>query len=107
MIPLKELKTRFLEYLEIEKGSALRTVENYDHYLTKFLDFAQKNGAKDPADITQEVVREFRLSLNRQKINSAGDTVSKRTQNYYMIALRRFLKYLSKQGIQSLSTDQI
>jgi len=107
MVSLKELKTRFLEYLEIEKGSALRTIENYDHYLTKFLDFAQKNGAKSPEDITEDVVREFRLSLNRQKVNSAGDTVSKRTQNYYMIALRRFLKYLTKKGIKSLSTDQI
>jgi len=107
MTSLKELKTQFLEYVEIEKGSAMRTVENYDHYLTRFLDFVQKSGVKNPEDITQDVVREFRLFLNRQKINSAGDTVSKRTQNYYMIALRRFLKYLSKQGIQSLSTDQI
>ena len=107
MASLKQLKTRFLEYLEIEKGSALRTVENYDHYLTKFINFAEKSGAKNPEDITQDVVREFRLSLNRQKINAAGDTVSKRTQNYYLIALRRFLKYLAKQSIQSLSTDQI
>lgn len=107
MTSLKQLKTQFLEYIEIEKGSALRTVENYDHYLTKFLEFAQKSGAENPADITGEVVHEFRLFLNRQKINSAGDTVSKRTQNYYMIALRRFLKYLAKQGIVSLSTDQI
>lgn len=107
MTSLKQLKTQFLEYIEIEKGSAMRTVENYNHYLTKFLDFAQKSGAKNPEDITQDVVREFRLFLNRQKINSAGDTVSRQTQNYYMIALRRFLKYLSRQGIQSLSTDQI
>ena len=107
MASLKQLKTQFLEYMEIEKGSARRTIENYDHYLTKFLDFAQKNDVKNPEDIKEEVVREFRLFLNRQKTNSAGDTVSKRTQNYYMIALRRFLKYLSKQGIQSLSTDQI
>src|SRR3989344_4841861 len=107
MASLKQLKTQFLEYTEIEKGSALRTVENYDHYLTKFLDFAEKSGAKNPEDITQDVVRDFRIFLNRQKINAAGDTVSKRTQNYYLIALRRFLKYLARQGIKSLSTDQI
>ncbi|OGI63829.1 hypothetical protein A3A95_00065 [Candidatus Nomurabacteria bacterium RIFCSPLOWO2_01_FULL_39_18] len=107
MASLKQLKTQFLEYNEIEKGSALRTIENYDHYLTKFMDFAEKNGVKNPEDITQDIVRDFRLFLNRQKINSDGDTVSKRTQNYYMIALRRFLKYLTRQGIKSLSTDQI
>ncbi|MFA6520141.1 MAG: tyrosine-type recombinase/integrase [Candidatus Paceibacterota bacterium] len=108
MVTLKELKTRFLEYLEIEKGAALRTIENYDHYLTKFLEFIKKNNSTDrPEDITADSVREFRLWLNRQKTNSIGDTVTRKTQNYYMIALRMFLKYLSKQGIKSLSTDQI
>lgn len=108
MSPLKEQKTRFLEYIEIEKGRALRTVENYNHYLSRFLDFAEKNGdVQKPEDINAELVREFRLWLNRQKLNGAGDTVSKKTQNYHLIALRMFLKYLGKMGIQSLSADQI
>ncbi len=108
MALLKEFKTRFLEYLEIEKGAALRTIENYDFYLGRFLDYAEKSGgAKSPADITPEVEREFRIWLNRQKTTKAGETLSKKTQNYHMTTLRVFLKYLAKLGIKSLSTDQI
>ena len=108
MASLKELKTQFLEYLEIEKGAALRTIENYDHYLARFLEFAQKNaGANAPADITAELVREFRLWLNRQKAIVSGETLSKKTQNYYLIALRMFLRYLGKRNIKSLAADQI
>ena len=60
---IDKLKREFLEYLEIEKGRALRTIENYDHYLTHFFEFAK---IKNVNDITDSSVREFRLWLNRQ-----------------------------------------
>jgi site-specific recombinase XerD len=104
---IDKLKREFLEYLEIEKGRAIRTVENYEHYLTVFFNFAK---IKHPNDITDTSVREFRLWLNRQSTGNnrqTGDTVSKKTQNYYMIALRVFLKYLTKRGIKSMPRDQI
>jgi site-specific recombinase XerD len=104
---IDKLKREFLEYLEIEKGRAIRTVENYEHYLTVFFQFTK---IKSPSDITDASVREFRLWLNRQTTGNnrqTGDTVSKKTQNYYMIALRVFLKYLTKRGIKSMPRDQI
>jgi site-specific recombinase XerD len=104
---MDKLKREFLEYIEIEKGRAIRTVENYEHYLTVFFEFAK---IKSPSDITDESVREFRLWLNRQSTGNnriTGNTVSKKTQNYYMIALRVFLKYLNKRGIKSMPRDQI
>jgi len=104
---MDKLKREFLEYLEIEKGRAIRTVENYEHYLTVFFEFAK---IKNPKDITDASVREFRLWLNRQSTGNnkqTGNTVSKKTQNYYMIALRVFLKYLTKRGIKSMPRDQI
>jgi site-specific recombinase XerD len=107
MASLKALKTQFLEYVEIEKGRSLKTVENYDHYLSRFLEFAKTDS---PSNITDSLVREFRLWLNRQpsKYNKeGGGTVRKRTQNYYMIALRAFLKYLARQDIKSLAPDRI
>src|SRR5437868_4830988 len=104
MAELKELKTQFLEYMEIEKGAALRTVENYDHYISRFLEFSK---LKDTEDITSDRVREFRLWLNKQNVGAVGETMSKKTQNYYMIALRVFLKYLTKRGIRSMPADQI
>lgn len=100
---LEQLKRQFLEYLEIEKGSALRTIENYDHYLTKIFAFLE---AKEVNDINDDSIREFRLWLNRQPTRNK-ETVSKKTQNYYLIALRVFLKYLTKRGITALAPDRI
>ncbi len=104
---LQDLKRQFLEYIEIEKGRALRTVENYDHYLTVFL---SQTKVEDPKDITNEKVRDFRMWLNRQAAGNnraTGETMKKKTQNYYLIALRTFLKFLTKRGITSLQADQI
>jgi site-specific recombinase XerD len=107
-LEIDKLKRQFLEYLEIEKGSSLKTVENYDRYLTRFLKFGK---IEKPKDITDENVKEFRLFLNRQsgvKVKGQiGTSMKKNTQNYYLIALRVFLKYLIKNEIQTLSPDRI
>jgi len=107
MASLKQLKTQFLEYIEIEKGRSLKTVENYDHYLIRFLNFIKND---NPASITDTSVREFRLWLNRQLAGNdkkKENTLSKRTQNYYLIAIRAFLKYLARQEIKSLPAERI
>ena len=104
---LEQLKRQFLEYTEIEKGRALKTIENYDHYLTVFLNHT---GAKSSSDITEESVREFRMWLNRQSTGNnkkTGETMKKKTQNYYLIALRAFLKYLAKRAVKALSPEVI
>lgn len=103
MSEIDSLKRQFLEYLEIEKGSALRTIENYDHYLSKIFVFMK---AEIVSDINDDSIREFRLWLNRQQTRSK-EMVSKKTQNYYMIALRMFLKYLVKRGVKALPADRI
>ena len=105
--PIKDLKQEFLEYIEIEKGRSVKTVENYDHYLRRFIDFAKINDAKD---INENAVRTYRLWLNRQvggNNRATGDTLKKKTQNYHLIALRAFLKFLAKRGIQALSPEYI
>ena len=105
---ISELKQQFLEYVEIEKGRSQKTVRNYDQYLNSFIGFAK---AKRAEDITSTIMRDYRLWLNRQKTgrnrNDAGETLKKKTQNYYLIALRAFLKYLAKRGIPSLAPEQI
>ncbi len=104
---LLELKRQFLEYLEIERGRSVKTVENYDRYLNRFLTFAK---VKLPKEVTEEQVREFRLYLNRQagsKIGGKTETMKRRTQNYYLIALRAFLKFLRKRGEISMSPERI
>ncbi len=105
---LQTLKRQFFEHLEIEKGRSLKTIENYERYIDRFLGFAK---VSDPKDVTDDIVREFRLWLNRQpsglKIGGRAETLKKKTQNYYLIALRSFLKYLRKRGIDSLSPERI
>lgn len=102
-----ELKRQFLEYLEIERGRSVKTIENYDRYLTRFFTFA---GVVKPADITEEHIREFRLYLNRQagtKVGGRVESMKRRTQNYYLIALRAFLKFLRKREIKAVSPERI
>lgn len=104
---IAELKRQFLEYLEIERGRSVKTVENYDRYLTRFFTFSK---AKSPQDVTEEQVREFRLYLNRQagtKVGGRVEPMKRRTQNYYLIALRAFLKYMRRRGVSSLSPERI
>ncbi len=105
---IDRLRREFLEYMEIEKGSSLKTVSNYDRYLARFFEQA---GIKNAKDISDDAIREFRLHLNRSpgvKVRGQSSaTMKKNTQNYHLIALRRFLKYLMKRGIPALSPDRI
>ena len=108
MHDIQSLKRQFLEYVEIERGRALKTVENYDHYLTRFFEFGK---ISSPSDITEDMIREFRLTLNRSngvKVKGQSQTTMKKnTQNYYLIALRSFLKYLRKRGVSTVMPDVI
>src|SRR3989344_5750785 len=104
---LESLKKEFLDYLEIERGRSIKTKDNYEHYLSRFFKFSK---ISKPEEITDTRVREFRLWLNRQaggNDRAAGETMKKRTQNYYLIALRSFLKYLVKRKIKTLPPDEI
>ena len=100
---LSSLKTDFLEYLEIEQNRSNKTIANYDHYLTRLIDYA---GDIKVSDIDSELIRKWRLWLNRLGTNTS-DELQKTTQNYHLIALRSFLKYLSKRDIKSLPPEKI
>jgi len=100
---IEEAKNRFLEYLEIERGRSQKTIENYNHYLERFLVFSK---IKTPEAITDEVVRNFRIFLSRFK-DDKGRSLKKITQNYYIIAIRSFLKYLAKQDIKTLPAEKV
>jgi len=100
---LKELKSQFLEYLEIEKNRSPKTVENYNHYLTRFINFSK---ASEVRGISEETIRKYRLWLNRMT-DSCGKPLKKVTQNYHIIALRGFLKYLAKRDIKTVSAEKV
>ncbi len=98
-----KVKIDFLEHLEIEQNRSQRTIANYDHYLTRLSDFA---GDITIADITPELIRKWRLWLNRLG-SYESDELGKNTQNYHLIALRSFLKYCAKRDIPALPADKI
>jgi site-specific recombinase XerD len=100
---LSQLKTEYLEYLEIEKDRSQKTIENYDHYLSRFFEWAK---VTSPDDITDELIRGFRLHLNRTS-DERGRPLKKITQNYHVIAIRNFLKYLAKRDIKALAAEKI
>jgi len=103
-----QLIVDFLEHCELEKNHSELTILNYQHYLNRFLEFAgDKKGTNfTPQQIDLDLVRSYRLYLNRLKDNK-GDNLKKITQNYHVIALRAFLKYLAKRDIKSLSAEKI
>lgn len=92
----KYLKDYFT-YLEVEKNRSPKTRENYERYLKEFLKFSEVSKA---SEITEDVVRDFRVFLNRRNIK-------KITQSYYVIAIRNFLKYLAKKDVKALAADKI
>ncbi|MCW1930352.1 MAG: tyrosine-type recombinase/integrase [Candidatus Kerfeldbacteria bacterium] len=104
MTELEVYKKEFLEYLEIEKNRSVLTVRNYDFYLRRFFKEAE---VKKATDITLPIVKRYRLWLNRFVDTTAGRGLSKRTQNYHMIAVRTFLKYLVKMDVKSLAPEKI
>jgi site-specific DNA tyrosine recombinase xerD len=108
---ISELVADFLESLEIEKGRSTKTVENYGLYLSRFIDLITEDfEGQDmikPSDITPEILRRFRLKLNRFSDNQNKERLSALTQSYHLIALRGFFKYLAKRGIKSLDPSLI
>ena len=99
----EKAKTDFLEYMEIEQNRSQKTIQNYDHYLSRLTDFAGEIRVKD---IDDELVRKWRLWLNRLGTN-VSDELGKNTLNYHLIALRSFLKFCAKRKVPALAPDRI
>ena len=105
-----ELINDFLEHLEIEAGRSKKTVENYRLYLERFASIAEEITQKDvlkPGDIDKELLRKYRLKLNRYGSEMGGDDLKVITQAYHLIALRGFLKYLARRDIKSLDPSLV
>lgn len=100
---LSSLIKDFLEYCEVDRGRSSKTVANYDFYLARFREFI---GDIAPSKITDTLVHEYRLWLNRLT-DRDGEPLKKNTQNYHLIALRSFLKYLARHDVESLAPEKV
>ena len=97
---LKDLLQTYLQYIEVEKGYSPRTLRSYGAFLTRFLEWTK---LENPKDITSEQITAFRVQLLRHN----NGALAKKTQNYHLIALRGFLRFLIKRGHTTLAPDQI
>lgn len=111
MAQIDDLLKDYLDYLELTKNRSLKTQRNYEHYLKVFFETAQ---IKTPADITERAINDFRKVLARTdsgrpsaSSGQADGKLKKVTQNYYVIAIRNFLKFLIKKDLKVLSPDKI
>lgn len=100
---LSELLLDFVEHVEVERGRSSKTAENYRHYMERFVEFGGDLGVDK---ISTEMIRKYRLWLNRY-VNDNGETLSKITQAYHLIALRGFLAYCAKRDVETLSPEKI
>ncbi len=103
---IHKLVVEFLEYCEIERNRSKLTLRNYGHYLNRFADFAAAKGVNKASNIDFELVRQYRLFINRLT-DAGGKNLKTVTQNYHSIALRSFLKYLAKRDIKTLPAEKI
>ena len=107
---ISNLINDFLEHLEIEGGRSKKTVENYKLYLERFYDLAQEILNQDglrPEEITKELLRKYRIRLNRYGSEIGGEDFKAITQAYHLIALRGFLKDLARREIKSLDPSLV
>ena len=105
-----DLINDFLEHLEVEAGRSKKTVDNYRLYLERFVEIALEILNKDemrPQDITKELLRKYRIKLNRYGSENGEEDLKVITQAYHLIALRGFLKYLARRDIKSLDPSLV
>jgi len=109
----KTTKNKFLEdflsYLEVERNRSANTIDNYRFYLTRFFDWASENKKIKnlaPSEISLMLINQYRIYLNRL-LSEDNEPLKKSTQNYHLIALRSFLKFLAKRDIKSMAPEKI
>src|SRR4030042_1538684 len=104
---VKEAVLRFLEYCELDKNLSLKTVRMYGYYMQFFQDWLLKGKEGDFAveKIDENTIREFRLYLSHTYKNPFKGSLKRQTQNYFLVALRSFFRYLLRQKLKVLSPE--
>src|SRR3989338_11151230 len=109
ILPIKEYILPFLDYCEVEKGLSNNTQKNYRQYLRLFTKWLEHTGNSKllPHELTAQHIWDYRLYLARTYKTSSKEYLGKKSQNYYLIALRAFLNYLADRGIETLSSSKV
>jgi site-specific recombinase XerD len=102
---IHDLVNKFLEYREVARNQSNKTLENYRHYLSRFDQWIGADAS--PGKINLDLVNDYRIYLNRLKTDKGDLLLDTKTQNYHIIALRAFLKYLTRNDILTLAPEKI
>ena len=103
---MDHLVDKFLKYIEVEKNCSVQTLRNYAHYLSRFLDWSEKEKITSFDKISNDTISNYRQYLNRLE-DKHGNKLSVKTQNYHVIALRALFKYLQRNDIETLAPEKI
>ncbi len=103
---------QFILYLQVERNYSPLTVRNYQAYLGEFYDFlTSKKKINSPtlSALTLDNIDDYRVFLSRKMLDPRRKIfLSTKTQNYYLIALRGWLRFLIKKGVKlKITPDQI
>ena len=107
---IKEAVLRFLEYCELDKNLSQKTVKMYGYYLSFFQDWLIKTYNDENFQvekIDENIIRNFRLFLSHNYKNPFKGQLKRQTQNYFLVALRSFFRYLIKQKLKVMSPEMI
>lgn len=88
---------KFLFYLQYEKNSSPKTLENYSLWINRFISYV---GNIDVREIKMMYFLDYRMYLN-------GMGLSPKTINYHIVALRSFFKFLLKNDIDCISPNKL
>jgi len=107
---MKDALSRFLEYCELDRNLSLRTVKMYSYYLNFFRQWFLKSVETETfmvEDVDKEKIRQFRLFLSHKYKNPYKGALKRQTQNYFLVALRAFFRFLLKQDIKVIAPEVI
>ncbi len=82
-----QILSDYLEYIEIEKGLSLNTLEAYKTDLTDFLNFCESKNIENLESVSRNILNSYILNLHERKFNPTS-VVRK------IASLRGFFKYL-------------
>gem|GEM_PF-396488 len=94
---LSNLIDKFVYYLQYEKNSSPKTIENYSLRLNRFLNHI---GDVEVSSVKPMQVLDYRMHLHQQDLN-------KKTINYHIVALRSFFKFCLKNDINCISPEKL
>lgn len=107
---LEEAIIKFLEYCELDKNLSLKTIKMYKYYLdffSKWIKDVRKIDSLKVEDLTDDLIRDFRLYLSRDYINPYKGELKKQTQIYFLVAMRSMLKFLIKKKYKVISPEMV